>query len=165
MIIHQPIFLTSLIPCTNAIQFQNFNKTCVLLFCFGMLLDDLFCKEKQTKNICLFIASRIKYHMTCISTNNKCLKPGISAKFDWLQKALLTQTRCHVTLHLQVVSMSYPTSDTLLWFPIGHQVQRLYPSPLIGHWDTWLIINSPLLIIIPGIHSLTCLMMTRSLII
>ena len=35
----------------------------------------------------------------------------------------------------------------------------------IGYQDTWLIINSLLLIIIPGIHNLTCLMMTRSLVI
>ena len=39
----------------------------------------------------------------------------------------------------------------------------LFSSPLIDHQDTWLIINSPLLIIIPEIHSLACLMMTRSL--
>ena len=38
----------------------------------------------------------------------------------------------------------------------------LFSTPLIGHQDTLLIINSPLLIIIPGIHSLTCLVMTRS---
>ena len=41
----------------------------------------------------------------------------------------------------------------------------LFSSPLIGHQDTWHITNSPLLITIPGIHSLTCLGMTRSLII
>ena len=35
----------------------------------------------------------------------------------------------------------------------------------IGHWDPHLIINSPLLISIPGIHSLTCLLMIRSLVI
>ena len=38
-------------------------------------------------------------------------------------------------------------------------------SPPIGHPSTWLIIIFLLLIIIPGIHSLTCLAMTRSLVI
>ena len=39
----------------------------------------------------------------------------------------------------------------------------LFSNLFIGYQDTLLIINSPLLIIIPGIHSLTCLVMTRSL--
>ena len=56
---------------------------CVLLFGFGMLLDDIFYKETN-KNIHHSIASRIAYHTTHILTNNKHLKPDISLKFDQL---------------------------------------------------------------------------------
>ena len=60
---------------------KNFNETCVLLFGFGVFLDDVSTK-KHTKDIRHSIDSRIKYHMTHILTNNKCLKLGISLKFN-----------------------------------------------------------------------------------
>ena len=48
-------------------------------------------------------------------------------------------------------------------FPSLPPCRDLLSGIFIGHQDTLLIINSPLLIIIPGIHSLACLATTRSL--
>ena len=74
--------LASLIQHTNAINFKNFNnKTHVLLSHFGMLPNALFYKT-QTKQICHTVASKVHNHMTWISTNNKCIKLGISSKFN-----------------------------------------------------------------------------------
>ena len=76
-------------------------------------------------------------------------------------------------LHVSMTSLAnlstlMPTHHPDLFFLclIGCQATTTeFYSPPIGHPSTWLIIISPLLIIIPGIHSLTCLMTTRSLII
>ena len=81
-------------------KFKIFNETYVLLFGFRMPFHDVFYKKKN-KNICHFIASMHKYDMTYILTNNNCLQLGISQKFNQLWKALLTQSRCHINLHLQ----------------------------------------------------------------
>ena len=107
----------------------------------------------------------INYHMTHISTNNKYLKPGISLKYDQLQKAPLTQSRSHDTFSSKILSMSNPTPTHFLNFPLAAKLQRPPFQP--SHWSMKCMAhyNFPLLIIIPGIHSLACLAMTRALII
>ena len=61
------------------------------------------------------------------------------------------------------VSSSNPSPDTLPQSPIGHQVTATFSHIFIGPQDLWPIINLRVLIIIPEIHSLTCLSTTRSL--
>ena len=115
--------------------------------------------------MCHIIASMINYHMTHISTNNKCLKPGIYPKFNQLQNIPLTQTRCHDNPSLTILSMSSPAPAHFLYFPLAAKMQR--PPFQSTHWSLKCMAhyNFLLLIIIPGIHNLACFMMTRSLVI
>ena len=100
-----------------------------------------------------------------ISTNKKCLKPGISLKFDQLQNVPLTQSTSHDTFSSKILSTSNPTPTHFLDFPLAAKMQRPPFQP--SHWSSICMVhyNFLLLIIIPGIHSLACLVMTRSLII
>ena len=104
-------------------------------------------------------------HSKQISINNKHLKPGISPTFDQLQSIPLTQTRCHDNFSSKILSMSSPSPNTFSWLPICCQDVEApfqlsdWTSKCIAHY------NFPLLIIIPGIHSLAYFMTTRSLII
>ena len=127
--------------------------------------DDVLYKT-QTKQICHIIASKVNNHMTWISTNNKHLKLGISPKFDQLQNIPLTQTRCHDNSQLEnfVDIQSCPQHISLT----SHWLTKMQRPPFqLSHWSSKCMAhyNFLLLIIIPGIHSLACFVMTRSLII
>ena len=95
--------------------------------------------------------------MTWISTNTKCLKLGISSKFDQLQNIPLTQTRCHDNFSLKILPMSSPAPTHFLDFSLAAKMQR--PSLQLSHWSSKCMAhyNFPLLIIILGSHSLACL--------
>ena len=77
MTAHNEITLASPIQCTNTINFKILIIKHVLPSHLVMLPNALFYKT-QTKQIYHIIASKVHNHMTWISTNNKCLKPGIS---------------------------------------------------------------------------------------
>ena len=120
---------------------------------------------KKQNSVCHFITSTTNYHMTCISTNDKCLKLGISLKFDWLQKALLTQSRCHDRISTpKSCQCLTPPQTNFLDSPLATKLQRPLLQP--SHWSLRHMAHYkfPLLIIIPGIHSLTCLTTPRSLV-
>ena len=71
--------------------------------------------------MCHIIAGMVNYHMTHISTYNKCLKPGISPKFDRLQNIPLTQNRHHDNLSLKILLTSSPAPNTFPRLLIGCQ--------------------------------------------
>ena len=85
------------------------------------MLPNALIYKTQIKQICHIIARKVHNHMTWISTNNKCLKLGISWKFDQLQNIPLTQTRCHDTFSLKILSTSSPAPDTFPQLLIGYQ--------------------------------------------
>ena len=100
-----------------------------------MLLDD-FLYKAQTKQICHITAGKVNYHMTQISTNNKHLLPGISSNFADVQPC---------PQHIFSTSHWLPNCRGPL-FQLSH-----WSPEHMAHY------NFPLLIIIPGIHSLACL--------
>ena len=120
------------------------------------MLSDDFLYKAQTKQICHITAGKVNYHMTQISTNNKYLKLGISSKFDQLQNISLTQARCQHNLSSKILPMSSPAPNTFCDFSLATKLQR--PLFQLSHWSPEHIAhyNFPLLIIIPGIHSLAC---------
>ena len=108
--------------------------------CSWVLSDD-FLYKAQTKQICHITASKVNYHMTQISTNNKHLKLGISSEFNWLQNISLTQARHHDNFSSKILLMSSPAPDTFFWLLIGDQTaETLFSSSLIGYQNTFLII-------------------------
>ena len=121
------------------------------------MLSDDFLYKAQTKQICRITAGKVNYHMTQIATNNKCLKLGISLKFDQLQIISLTQARCHENFSSKILSTSSPALTHFLDFSLPTKLQR--PFFQLSHWlpEHMVHYNFPLLIIIPGIHSLACL--------
>ena len=119
--------------------------------------------KRQTKKTCHYITNIIQYHMTLNLTNDIQLQLGFSPKLDRLQKVILTKARCHDNLHLHgcIIIKSLPryTSPISHW-PLSYN--DLLSHILIGLQDSWLIINSLLLISIPRIHNFACFMMKRS---
>ena len=125
-----------------------------------------FLYKAQTKQTCHITASKVNYHMPWLTTNSKCLNLGISLKFDQLQNISLTQTSHHDNVSSKYFADVQPHPVTFSQPLIGYQIAEATFPALIGHQDTWLIIVSCLLIIIPGIHiTLHAFAMTRSLII
>ena len=105
--------------------------------------SDWFLYKSHTKQICHITASKVNYHMTQISTNNKCLKLGISSKFDQLQNISLIQASRHYNLSLKIFANIQPCPWHI--FPTSHWLPNCrgpFFSSLIGHQDTWLIITS-----------------------
>ena len=141
--------------CTKTIKFRIIIKH-VLLGCLQMLFD-CFLYKAQTKQICHITAGKVHYHMTLISTNNKCLKLGISLQVDQLQNIALTQAGCHDNLSSKLVAniQSHPTC--FLNFSLATKQQRSLFQ--LSHWspEHMAHYNFLLFIIIPGIHNLTCL--------
>ena len=131
-----------------------------------------------------FSVSSFHFCITTNKNNHKSLYIACShpAQHNYQTSYLLKPLICAIhpdkikpysQLHVYMTSLTnFSTSmpmhhhDLFFLSLIGCQAMMTeFYSPPIGHPSTWLIIISPLLIIIPGIHSLTCLMMTRSLII
>ena len=128
-----------------------------------MFLDD-FLYEAQTKQICHITASKVNYHMTQISTNNKHLKPGIYSKFDQLQHISLTQASCHDNLSLKILLTSSLAPNiflTSLWLP---NCRGPLSSSLIGYQNAWLIIISHCSLLFQQFITLHAFMTTRSLV-
>ena len=105
--------------------------------------------------------------MTWVTTNNKCLKLGISSKFDQLQNISLTQTSCHDNASLKFfLQTSSPILSHFTNLSLATKLKR--PLFHLSHWSPKHMVhyNLPLLIIIPGIHiTLHAFVTSRSLVI
>ena len=116
-----------------------------------MFFDGLFYK-KQTNQICCITTGKMHYHMTWLTTNNKCLKPSYFLEIRLITKYITHQDwmpwQCYLEIFCQCPAPPCHIFPTSHWLPIcrGH-----FSSSLIGHQDTWLIIISHLLLNIPGI--------------
>ena len=130
-------FLTQ---CTKAIKFRIITRHVSYLSACGCCLI-VFSTKHKTKHVNI-TASRVNYHMTWISTNNTCLKLGISLKFDQLQNISLTQVRHHDNDSSKILLMSSPTLSHFPGLSLATKLNRPFSSSLIGHQNTWLIIIS-----------------------
>ena len=55
-----------------------------------MSFDSFFYKA-QTKQTCHITAGKVNYHMTQLTTNNKCLKPGYFLEIQLITKYITHQ--------------------------------------------------------------------------
>ena len=138
------------VPGTNS-KFQNYNKTCVLLFHLWMFFDSFFYKA-QTKQTSHITAHKVNYHMTWLTTNNKCLKPSYFLEIQPMTKYIThqdwTPCQCYLEIFCQHPALPCHTFPTSHWLP---NCRGCFSSSLIGHQGTWFIIISHFLLNIPGI--------------
>ena len=88
-----------------------------------------FLYKAQTKQACHITASKVNYHMTWLTTNNKCLNPGISSKFDQLQNISLTQTSHHDNISSKFFADVQPHPVTFSQPLIGYQIaEATFPA-------------------------------------
>ena len=129
-------------------SFQGKHVTyCWLLGCWVMISST----KRQTKNMSLHSQHHPVSHDTQLDQWHS-VRTRFSPKLGWLQKALLTKAWCHDRLLL----LSCVITKSLPWYtsPISHwplHYNDLLFHILIGPRNSWLIINSPLLIIIPNL--------------
>ena len=94
-----------------------------MVFLYGFLY------KAQTKQTCHITVSKINYHMTWLTTNNKCLKLGISLKFDQLQNISLTQTTHHDNISSKFFADIQLHPVTFFQPLIGYQIaEAAFPS-------------------------------------
>ena len=127
----------------------------------------VFSTRHKKKKTCHITDGKVNYHMTWLTTNNKCLKPGYFFKIWLITKYITHQDWTPWLCCLKIFHWHpNPSCHTFLTFHWLSTCRGHFSSSLIGHQDTWLIIISCLLIIIPGICITShAFMMSRSLII